>query len=128
MKEFKFKPGDEVLITGKIYQSANGTLYGKTLNKFKATIKKIAEKGAHPYAIEGMWGWFDEKELSPYVAPPEISVGDKVKLIKNETYNHKKIVLSPYIDYQVNNIEDNKVYVSFRDTNFIVDIYNLKKI
>lgn len=56
MASFKFKPGDVVLINGDIYQSANGTLKGKKLENYKGTIKKIAEKGAHPYAIEGMWG------------------------------------------------------------------------
>ena len=99
MTKFKFKPGDTVGITGKIYQSANGTLTGKTLSNFKGTIKKIAEKAAHPYAIEGMWGWFDEKELKPYIAPPEIFAGDKV------------------------NIQSAKGTLSF-----VVNIYNLKKV
>ena len=130
MVKFKFKPGDTVGITGKIYQSANGTLTGKTLSNFKGTIKKIAEKAAHPYAIEEMWGWFDEKELKPYIAPPEIFVGDKVQLIKNINYIHKEIKASPKVTYIVKEIDGDKVNIqSAKGTlSFVVNIYNLKKV
>lgn len=129
MKEFKFKPGDTVWVSGPVYQSANGTLIGKTLDKQKACIKKVAEKAAHPYAIEGMWGWFNEKSLKPYIAPPELEIGTKVTLIKNETYNHTQIKLSPHITYEVIAVDEDKVKICFNGTiKYTVSIYNLKKI
>lgn len=127
MADFKFKPGDEVMITGKIYQSANGTLTGKTLKRYKGTVKKIAEKAAHPYAIEEMWGWFNENELKPYVAPPKFEIGDKVKLIKNITYSGNKFVPKRDI-YELLKVEDDKAYIGINGVqSSIVSIFNLKK-
>ncbi len=130
MASFKFKPGDTVEINGKIYQSANGTLVGKTLDGFKGTIKKVAEKAAHPYAIEEMWGWFNEKELKAYIAPPKVTIGDKVQLIKNITYANTDIRLRPDMIYIITNINGKKVDISSPkgSAKFTVNIYNLKKV
>ena len=130
MTNFKFKPGDIVEINGKIYQSANGTLVGKTLDGFRGTIKKIAEKAAHPYAIEEMWGWFNENELKAYIAPPEVAIGDKVQLIKNKTYTNVDIKIRPNMVYIITNIDGKKVNISSPkgSIKFTVNIYNLKKV
>ena len=128
MANFKFKPGDTVLINGDVYQSANGTLKSKKLENYKATIKKIAEKGAHPYAIEGMWGWFDEGSFKVYVEPPKFEIGDKVKLIKNETYKHVPIKLSKNVVYEILEINEDKIRIGSLNMKYTVSAFNLKKV
>lgn len=54
MADLKYKVGDKVWAEGKVFQSANGTLEAKPIKRQLATIRKVAEKGKHPYMIEGM--------------------------------------------------------------------------
>ena len=123
----KFKIGDNVIAKGKYYQSANGTLLGGEVEKLKGTIRKAASKGAHPYMLDTLFGWFDEKSLSEYKIP-EVQVGDEVKLIRNENYSHKPIKLSLGNIYIVKEINDDKATIEKNNFVFVVNAYNLKKI
>ena len=56
MADLQFKLGDRVIVTGTMYQSANGQLSVRTLTKASAVITRIAENAAHPYAINNILG------------------------------------------------------------------------
>lgn len=125
----KFKVGENVIIlTDRCFQSANGTLYGKKVEKQILPIKKTAPLASHPYALEGIDGWFNERDLKLY---KEIKVkpGDKVKLLKNETYTHQKIDFSKDIIYTIINIDmDVATITRWGKTKFKVNVYDLKKV
>lgn len=126
MKELQFKVGDSVIAKGDIYQSANGTLLHGNVVKKRGFIKKIAPKGAHPYAIDTIDGWFNEKSIFEYKLP-EVEIGDKVKLIKNENYLHKPIRFSAGVIYELKSIDDDIAIIEFNNLTFKVNVYNLKK-
>lgn len=130
MADLKYKIGDKVWAEGKVFQSANGTLEAKPIKRQLATIRKVAEKGKHPYMIEGMWGWLDQKSLKPFEALPDIKQGDKVTLIKNRMYNNLPIKLPHDIIFEVEKVIDNQVHVKRIDSplKIVVNINNLKKV
>ena len=128
MKTLKFKIGDEVMVTGNIYQSANGTLLYGRAEKEISKIRKAVIKAAHPYAIDGIDGWFDQDSVRLYIKPT-VEVGDIVRLIRMETYNHTPIKLSPYLVYEIKEIDKDvaTIYTKIGKT-FKANVYNLKKV
>lgn len=126
MKILKFKIGDSVIAKGNFYQSANGTLLGGKITKKVGSIKKVAEKGSHPYKIDTIDGWFNENSIFEYKVP-EVSVGDKVLLIKNENYARKPIKFSTGIVYDLISIDDDLAIIDFNGITIRVNVYNLKK-
>lgn len=127
MAELKFKLGDQVIVTGIMYQSANGQLPARTLTNASAIVTKIAENAIHPYMINNILGWFDENSLTKYVEPP-VHIGDKVKLLKNVTYNGKKFK-SWYNEYEVVGLENDKATIAHNGSIIAaVNAYNLKKL
>ena len=127
MAELKFKLGDQVIVTGIMYQSANGQLPARTLTNASAIITKIAENAIHPYRINNVLGWFDEESLTKYVEPP-VHIGDKVKLLKNVTYGGKKFK-SWYNEYEVAGIDGDKATIAHNGSVIAtVNAFNLKKL
>ena len=126
MKEFQFKIGDSVVAKGDYYQSANGTLLGGRVVKKVGFIKKVAKKGSHPYKIDTLDGWFNENSIFEYKRP-EVEVGDKVKLIKNENYFHKPMKYAAGITYDLKSIDDDLAIIEFNNFSFKVNVFNLKK-
>lgn len=127
MAELKFKLGDKVIVNGAMYLSANGTLTKKTVSNQKSVITKIAEKGAHPYAVDNIYGWYNESALKK---APEITVkvGDKVKVLHAITYHGNKIPLR-YKDYEVISLEDDKAIITHNNAQTItINAVNLEKI
>lgn len=126
MKELQFKIGDSVIAKGNYYQSANGTLLGGKVVKKKGLIKRVAPKGSHPYEIDTLVGWFNEDSISEYKIP-EVEVGDKVQLIKNQNYLRKPMPYSIGVIYDLKSIDDDLAIIEFKDIEFKVNVYNLKK-
>lgn len=127
MAALKFQVGDRVRVTGPIYQSANGTLTKGSLDKQIAVISKIASKGAHPYAVEGIFGWFNEAQITkiPQIA---VKVGDTVKVLKPITYHGQRIVLK-YNDYVVTDLVEDKATITHNHVQtVVVNATNLEKI
>lgn len=127
MADLKFQIGDQVIVTGTMYQSANGQLPARTLTRAMAVVTRIAENASHPYAVNNVLGWFDEQSLTKYVEPP-VHIGDKVSLIKNVTYSGKRLTM-PYKVYEVTNIEDDKATLAHNGIRAtVVNVWNLKKL
>ena len=125
MAELKFKIGDEVFVDGPIYQSANGTLTRGAAQKVSTKIKKVAERGAHPYAVEDVYGWFNPEAIKPKLT---IQVGDEVKVLKAITYGGKSVSLR-FPTYKVISLVDDKATIThFNTQTIVVNAYNLKKI
>lgn len=127
MLALKFKPGDAVWVSGRCYQSANGTLFHGDIEKQKGEIKKVAPKGSHPYAIKGIDGWFNAESVKKYVMPT-VKIGDKAVLIKRETYDLIPIKLPINTVYEIIDIDESKAYISYKQYLFTVNIYSLKKV
>lgn len=126
MKELQFKIGDTVVAKGDYYQSANGTLLGGKIIKKKGVIKKVAPKGSHPYKIDTIDGWFNENSINEY-RMPEVEVGDKVQLIKNQDYLRKQMPYAIGVIYDLKSIDDDLAIVEYKNLTFKVNVYNLKK-
>ena len=127
MAELRFKLGDKVLVNGIMYQSANGTLTKKTVKNQKSVITRVAEKGAHPYAVDNVYGWFNEGSLKKL---PEITVkvGDKVKVLNPMSYNGNRITLR-YADYTITSLDDDKAVITHNHAQTLtVNAVNLQKI
>ncbi len=126
----KYKIGDVVIATGLVYQSANGTLFAGEVDKEIGEIKKIASLGAHPYKIEGIDGWLNERNLKKYIVP-EVHIGDRVRLIRNETYGKTIIRHSPNLIYILEDIDIDAATIRAENDNnkkLLVNVYNLKKV
>lgn len=127
MADLKFKVGDKVLVTGPIYQSANGTLTSGEAKNRLARIRKVAVNAAHPYMIEGIFGWFTEASVKEYVEIP-VEINDKVKVLKPITYNGQKVILR-YKDYVVEELIGDKAKITHNHVQtIVVNAYNLEKI
>ena len=127
MADLQFKLGDRVIVTGTMYQSANGQLSVRTLTKASAVITRIAENAAHPYAINNILGWFDEQSLTKYVEPP-VHIGDKVKLIRNIAYNGTRLSRT-HNQYEVTGIDGDKATLAYNGiTATTANVWNLKKL
>ena len=127
MAELKYNIGDRVVVSGRIFQSANGTLSTKKLDKKIGFIVKTASTAKHPYAINGITGWFNEEDIKTYIAPP-VKVGDMAKPIKNVTYLNKPFK-SWYSSYEVLNINGDKATIGKNGNPIaVVNVYNLKKV
>lgn len=125
MAELQFQVGDKVFVSGKIYQSANGTLTFGDSPKITSTIKKVAPKGAHPYAVEDIYGWFDINSVKPAL---DLEVGDTVSIIKPVSYYGQKLALR-YKEYEITALVDDKVTVSYHNLQtVVVNAYNLEKL
>jgi len=127
MADLKFQIGDQVVVTGTMYQSANGQLPERTLTRATAVVTRIAENASHPYAINNTLGWFDEQSLTKYVEPP-VHIGDKVSLIKNVTYSGKRLNKVRQ-SYEVLEIDGEKAILGHNGIqSTIVNVWNLKKL
>lgn len=123
----KFQAGQKVILNGPIYQSANGTLTKGTAENKLCIIRKVAENAAHPYMIEGTYGWFNEDEFSEY-KPIPVEINDFVKILKPITYSGQKFV-KRYDVYVVRELIGDKATVSHNGVQtVVVNAYNLEKV
>ena len=127
--------GTEVNFTGtKHYTSAYKTATGKTCKPGKAKITAIAAGKAHPYhlvAVSGkgstVYGWVDAADIS-VVADQTIRKGDKVKVLKAQTYTGGTFKVY-YDTYDVIQVNGNRVVIGIGKTvTAAVKASNLQKV
>ena len=127
--------GTEVNFTGtKHYTSAYKTATGKTCKAGKAKITAIAAGKAHPYhlvAVSGkgstVYGWVDAADVSA-VADQTISKGDKVKVLKAQTYTGGTFKVY-YDTYDVIQVNGDRVVIGIGKTvTAAVKASNLQKV
>ena len=127
--------GTEVNFTGtKHYTSASKTATGKNCKAGKAKITAIAAGKAHPYhlvAVSGkgstVYGWVDAADVS-VAADQTIQKGDKVKVLKAQTYNGG--TFKTYYDvYDVIQVNGDRVVIGIGKTvTAAVKASNLQKV
>lgn len=127
--------GTEVNFTGtKHYTSAYKTATGKNCKAGKAKITAIAAGKAHPYhlvAVSGkgstVYGWVDAANVS-VAADQTIQKGDKVKVLKAQTYNGG--TFKTYYDvYDVIQVNGDRVVIGIGKTvTAAVKASNLQKV
>lgn len=83
--EPKFKVGDEVIINGNLYKSANAAKPSGSVKNKKTKIALYAEGTMHPYNTTGYLGWMNEEDIefvNPEPQPqPELKKGDYVQIV-----------------------------------------------
>jgi len=126
MAELKFTIGDAVVVSGPVYQSANGTLTKGEIKNQVHTIEKAIERAAHPYMVKGIFGWFNEEQLKKYIPIP-VEINDTVKVKTPVSYGGKKLALR-YSDYVVKELIEDKAVVTHGTQTITVNAYNLEKI
>jgi hypothetical protein len=127
--------GTEVNFTGtKHYTSAYKTATGKNCKAGKANITAIAAGKAHPYhlvAVSGkgstVYGWVDAADVS-VATDQTIQKGDKVKVLKAQTYNGG--TFKTYYDvYDVIQVNGDRVVIGIGKTvTAAVKASNLQKV
>ena len=81
--ELKYKVGDKMIFTGRLYGTAYGENPGKSRKNLECTITMVYDKPGvtKPYNIDDGLGWVAEEDLTPYSEEPvskEIELGDTV--------------------------------------------------
>lgn len=84
----KFKIGDEVIINGPLYKSANAAKASGSVKNKKTKITLYAEGTMHPYNTTGYLGWMNEEDIklvepAPKPEPTELAKGDYVLITSN---------------------------------------------
>lgn len=108
----KYKVGDKVIISGKLYLTANASVAISSILGKVTEITRVYPQGKHPYNTIGDLGWMDEQSIQLYVEtkPVVIKKGDKVKVIKAVTYEGKKF-FAWYSKYDVIEVSGNRVVI-----------------
>ena len=127
----KFKIGDQVVISGKLYASSNATIATASVLGKVTKITRVVAGAKHPYNTTNDLGWMDESSIQFYnnAVPKEtIKVGDKVKVLKNVTYDGKKF-LALFSKYDVIEVKGNRIVIGIgRAVTAAVHKDNLKKV
>lgn len=126
----KFKIGDQVVVSGKLYASANASIAsGSVLGKVTKITRYVAGT-KHPYNTTNDLGWMDESAIRFYnnTTDETIKVGDKVKVLKNTTYDGKKF-LALFSKYDVIEVKGNRIVIGIgKIVTAAVHKDNLKKV
>lgn len=126
----KFKIGDQVVISGRLYASANASIAsGSVLGKVTKITRYVAGT-KHPYNTTNDLGWMDESAIRFYnnTTDETIKVGDKVKVLKNTTYDGKKF-LALFSKYDVIEVKGNRIVIGIgKIVTAAVHKDNLKKV
>ena len=62
----KFNIGDDVIINGNLYKSANDDKPSGSVKNKKTKIKRYSVGAKHPYNTTGDLGWMNEEDIKPY--------------------------------------------------------------
>lgn len=86
--EPKFKIGDEVIINGPLYRTANSSQPSGSVKNKKTKIALYAEGSMHPYNTTGYLGWMNTEDIEPVNPTPQpepevLKKGDYVKIVAN---------------------------------------------
>lgn len=130
----KFKKGDKVIITGKLYGNAAGKSMGRTVSNITTYITRVAPGTKCPYNTTGDLGWMTEDSIKLFKKPIDnsIKVGDYVVPITLRSYNGTRIVQFDK-KYVVTEIVGNKcVLKAYRNGNLYtwayMNIANIRKV
>ena len=84
----KYKVGDALIFTGRLYANSYGGGAGQTRSNLKCTITKVSTdvKATKPYNINNGLGWVAEADLKPITptptpTPTQFKVGDWVRIV-----------------------------------------------
>lgn len=69
--ESEFNIGDEVIISGKLYLTANATSTKSSVSSKRTQITRIAKGTKHPYNTTGDRGWMDATDIKLVLAAAE---------------------------------------------------------
>ena len=72
--ETEFNLGDEVIISGKLYRTANATSTKSSVSSKRTQITRIAKGTKHPYNTTGDLGWMDAADIKLVSAAAETPV------------------------------------------------------
>lgn len=64
--KMKFKIGDKVVISGKLYPNANADKHSGVVENKVTNITRIAAGSKHPYNTTGDLGWMNESDIKLY--------------------------------------------------------------
>ena len=129
--EYKFKIGDQVVITGKLYKSSMSYSPSGSITNRVTKITRIAEGSLHPYNTSGDLGWMNEDAIEKYDGEV-LRVGDKVEPITNKQYNGRYAVRWDEY-YYITEISGDRAVLAAKRGNKLVtwcamNINNLRKV
>lgn len=81
----KFKIGDEVIISGKLYKSANAEVHSGVVTNKRTKITRYVKGTKHPYNTTGDLGWIDEVDITLASNERIFKKGDKVTVKQSAT-------------------------------------------
>lgn len=129
--ELKYKIGDKVIISGKLYLSGNAAVATSSVMGKITFVTRAVPGVKHPYNTTGDLGWMDEKSLTLYQKAEnvnQIKVGDKVKVLKAVTYEGKKF-LALFQKYDVIEVKGDRIVIGIgKAVTAAVNKENLKKV
>lgn len=76
-KKTEFKVGDDVIISGDLYSSANATKASGTVSNKKTKITRYSAGAKHPYNTTGDLGWMNASDIKPVEGQPVVKVESK---------------------------------------------------
>lgn len=127
----KYKVGDQVVISGKLYLSSNAAVAVSSIFGKVTKISRVAPGTKHPYNTTGDLGWMDESSINFYNNTPVnnvIKVGDKVKVLNNITYDGKRF-LALFSKYDVIEAKGDRIVIGIgKVVTAAVHKDNLKKV
>lgn len=127
----KYKIGDQVVISGKLYLSSNAAVAVSSIFGKVTKISRVAPGAKHPYNTTGDLGWMDESSINFYNNTPVnnvIKVGDKVKVLNNITYDGKRF-LALFSKYDVIEAKGDRIVIGIgKVVTAAVHKDNLKKV
>ena len=132
ISKLKFKLGDKLVISGRLYRSSNATFSVSSVLGRITKITRVAAGAKHPYNTTGDLGWMDESSITLYEEPKEdtsaIKVGDKVKVTKAVTYDGKRFLVL-YNKYDVIEVKGDRVVIGIgRIVTCAINKENIKKV
>lgn len=79
--ELKYKVDDHVIISGRLFGTADGENPGKVVDGLETVITRIAPGKPFPYNTTGDLGWVSEDSIELIKPDTSLKIGDYVKII-----------------------------------------------
>ena len=79
--ELKYKVDDHVIVSGRLFGTADGENPGKVVDGLETVITRIAPGKPFPYNTTGDLGWVSEDSIELIKPDTSLKIGDYVKII-----------------------------------------------
>lgn len=79
--ELKYKIDDHVLVSGRLFGTANGENPGKVVDRLETVITRVAPGKPFPYNTTGDLGWVSEDSIELIKPDTSLKIGDYVKIV-----------------------------------------------